>query len=119
MKSLERYLRTLLQRHEITIVEFDLMRSKNIKPARAHRLPKVHTEFWNIPKFRPIIDTTGTNHCLSGNYLAGLLYPLTTNEFSLKDPFDAANRIKTVRSNLFKNHYQYLSFMYPSNELLT
>ena len=95
------------------------MRSKNIKPARAHRLPKVHTEFWNIPKFRPIIDTTGTSHCLSGNYLAGLLYKLTTNEFSLKDPFDAANRIKTVPSNLFKNHYQYVSFMYPSNELLT
>ena len=61
MKSLESYLRTLLKRNEITKAEFDMMRPKNAKPARAHVLPKIHKEFSNIPKFRPIIDTTGTN----------------------------------------------------------
>ena len=52
------------------------MRSqKNAKPARAHGLLKINKEYLNIPKFRPIIDTTGTSHCLVGNYLTGLLYP--------------------------------------------
>ena len=86
------------------------MRPKNAKPARAHGLPKIHKEFLNIPKFTPIIDTTGTSHYLVGKYLPGLLYPLTTNEFSRKDSFDAANRIKTISSYLFENGYQYVSF---------
>ena len=110
MKSLQSYLRTLLQKNEITKTEFDLMRPKNAKPARAHGLPKIHKEFLNIPKFRPIIDTTGTSHCLVGRYLASLLYSLTTNEFSLKDSFDRISRIKAIPSYLFKNGYQYVSF---------
>ena len=110
IKSLQSYLRTLLQRNEITKAEFDLMRPKNAKPARAHGLPKIHKEFLNIPKFRPIIDTTETSHCLVGKYLASLLYPLTTTEFSLKDSFIAASRIKAIPSYLFGNGYQYVSF---------
>ena len=43
------------------------MRPKNAKPARAHGFHKIHNEFSNIPKFRPIIDTTGTTLCLVGN----------------------------------------------------
>ena len=62
-----------------------MIRPKNAKPARAHGLPKIHKEFSNIPKFRPIIDATGTTHCLVGKYLAILLNPLTINEYSLKD----------------------------------
>ena len=61
------------------------MRPKNAKPARAHGLPKIHKEFSNIPKFRPIIDTTGTTHCLVGKYLANLLNPPTINEYSVKN----------------------------------
>ena len=110
MKSLQSYLRTLLKRNEITKDEFDMIRPKNAKPARAHGLPKIHKEFSNIPKFRPIIDTTGTTHCLVGKYLASLLNPLTINEYSLKDSFDAANRIKCIPQNLFENGYQYISF---------
>ena len=51
MKSLESYLRN---------TEFDMMRPKNAKPVRGHRLPKIDKEFSNILKFRLIIDTTGT-----------------------------------------------------------
>ena len=109
MKSLQSYLRTLLKRNEITKTEFDMMRPKNAKPARAHGLPKIH-KFSNIPKFRPIIDTTGTPHCLVGKYLASLLNPLTINEYSVKDSFDAANRIKGISQHLFENGYQYISF---------
>ena len=53
--------------------------------------------------------TNRISHCLVGKYLASLLYPLTTNEFSLKDSFDAANRIKVISSYLLENGYQYVS----------
>ena len=85
MKSLQSYLRALLKRNEITNAESDMMRPKNAKPGRAHGLPKIHKEFSNIPKFRPIIDTTGTTHCLVGKYLANLLNPPTINEYSVKN----------------------------------
>ena len=67
------------------------MRPNKAEPARAHGLPKNHKFFLNIPKFRPIIETSGTSHCLVVIYLPSLLYPITANEFSLKDSFDAAN----------------------------
>ena len=86
------------------------MRPKSIKPIRAHGLPKIHREFFNISKFGPIIGTTVTSHCLSGKYLAGLLHLLTTTEFSLKDSFHAANRINAIPSYLFQNGYQHVSF---------
>ena len=62
-----------------------MMRPKNDKPAREHGLRKIHKEVSNIPKFGPIIDTTGTTHCLVGKYLASLLNPLTNNEYSVKN----------------------------------
>ena len=78
-----------------------------------------------ILKFRPIIHTTGATHCLVGKYLASLLNPLTNSEYSVKDSFDAVNRIKGISQHLFENGYQYRSFdveslftMYQSNELL-
>ena len=100
------------------------MRSqKNVK---AHGLPKIFKEILSIPKFRPIIETTGTSHWLQGKYLISLLYPLTINKFSLKDSFVGATRIKATPSYLFKNDYHtYLlmwndfSSMFPSDELLT
>ena len=64
----------------------------------------------NIPKFKPIIDTTGTTHCLVGKHLANLLNSLTINEYSVKDSFDAASRIKGISQHLFDNGYQYISF---------
>ena len=59
-----------MKRNEITKAKFDTMRPKDTKPARVHGLPKIHKEFSNIPKFRPMIDATGTTHCLVGKYLA-------------------------------------------------
>ena len=74
--------------------EFNQMRLKNVKPARAHGLSKIYKTITNITKFRPIIDTTVSSHYLVGKCLAQLLYPLTNNEFTLKDSFEAVNRIK-------------------------
>ena len=73
------------------------MRPKNVKPARAHGLLKIRKTFTNIPKFRPIIDTTGCSHYLVGKHLARLLCPLTNNELTLKDSFEAVNRIQDIR----------------------
>ena len=50
----------------------------------------------NIPPFRPIVDTTETTHYSAGKYLSELINPLTQNEYSLKDYFDAANRINRI-----------------------
>ena len=36
------------------------MRPKNAKAAKAHGLPKIHKNYSDMPKFRPISDTTGT-----------------------------------------------------------
>ena len=77
--------------------------------SQSTNLPNIHKGFSKFFKFRPITDTNGTSHCLAGKYLAILLYPLTTNEFSLQDSFDAANRTKAIPSYLFENGYQYVS----------
>ena len=53
--------------------------------ARAHGLPKTHREYSNIPKFRPIVYTTGMPHYSAGKFLTILLNPLAMNEFTLKD----------------------------------
>ena len=62
---------------------------------RAHGLPKMHKDFENIPSFRPIVDTTNTPQSGVVNVLAELLNPLTTNQFVVKDSFDATERIST------------------------
>ena len=44
------------------------MRPKNGKLARAYGLPKIDKEYSNIPKFRPIVEATGTPHFLLENF---------------------------------------------------
>ena len=86
------------------------MRPTNANPARAHGLPKIHKTFTNISKFRPVIDTAGSSHYLAEKNLTQLLYPLTNNEFSLKDSFEAINCIQDITSTLFVNGYKCVSF---------
>ena len=52
MTTLQNYLQNLCNRGEISKAEFNQMRPKNEKPARAHGLPKIHKTFTNNPKFR-------------------------------------------------------------------
>ena len=56
----------------------------------------MHKHFDNIPSFRPIVDATRTTHYSIGKYLSELLNSLTQNEYSLRDSFDAANRINRI-----------------------
>ena len=76
------------------------MRPKFAQPARAHGLPKVHKVFDSLPPFHPIVDTTNTVYSFVGKFLSSLLQPLTINNFTLRDSFDAANRIKSINNDL-------------------
>ena len=62
------------------------------------------------PWCHPIIDTMGTTHYLVGKYISELLQPLTQNEFTLKDTFVPANRMKSIPPDLFNQGYKFVSF---------
>ena len=108
--SIQNYLRTLVRRGELDKDSYKNIRPRNAKPARAHGLPKIHKAFHQLPKFRPIIDTTGTTHYSVGKFISELLQPLTLNEFTLKDTFDTANRIQAISPTLFAEGYEFVSF---------
>ena len=97
-------------RNEIIKVEYDNMRPVSTKPARAHGLPKIHKTFDTLPPFRPIIDTTGTAYQPVAKFLTQLLNPITTNEFTLRDSFDAVTQINNIPHNLFDDGYRFVSF---------
>ena len=108
LKTVQSYLSTLLSRNEITKGEYKALRPKCAKPARAHGLPTIHKTYQNLPKFRPIIDTNGATHYQIGQYLTNLLSPLTVSQYSLKDSFDAANKIRDIPPELFENDYKFV-----------
>ena len=65
----------------------------------------------SLPSFRPIIDTTGTAYQPLAKYLTRLLNPIiTTNEFTVKDSFDAVTHINNIPRNLFNDEYRFVSF---------
>ena len=86
------------------------MRSQNANPVRAHGLRKIHKTFTTLLPFCPIIDTTGTTHYLIRKYISSLLNPLTLNVYTLKDSFDAANKIRAIPPELFDQGYTFVSF---------
>ena len=110
VKSLQNYLCTLESRFEISSEEKSDMRSMSGVVARAHGLPKIHKKFDLLPKFRPIIDTTGTAYSHVGRFLSTLLQPLTINDYSLKDSFEAAERINLIPKELLNDGYKLISF---------
>ena len=107
LNTLQDYLRTILNRGEISNSEFNDMRPISTQPARAHGLPKIHKSFDTLPPFRPIIDTTGTACEPVAKFLTKLLNPLTINEFSIKDTFDAVSHINNLPRKLFDNGYRF------------
>ena len=83
---------------------------KNAKIGRAHGSAKIHKEFERIPPLRPIVDTIGSTHYGVGKFITSLLNPLTVNQYSLKDSFDAAEKIKSIPDDLFEEGYRLVSF---------
>ena len=107
LKTVHNYLNSLCKRNEITEAEKKQMTAMSVQLGRTHGLPKIHKAFANIPNFRPNIDTTNTPYYKIGQYLSSLLQPLTINNYFLKDSFDAANKIKSIPSEIFEDGYQF------------
>ena len=110
LSTLQNYLRTICNRGEITVDEYNTIRPQSTKPARAHGLPKTHKPFDNLPPLRPIIDTTGTAYQPLAKYLSQLLNPLASNEFCSKDSFDAVECLKHIPQHLFDEGFRFVSF---------
>ena len=110
VETIKSYLNTMLSRGEITEAEKKIMRRKGANRARARGLPKTHKTFDRIPPFRPIIDTTNTPYSGIGNFLKSLLYPMTINEYSMKDTFHAVDEIKKMDFSLLNEGYRLVSF---------
>ena len=53
--TLQTCLRKLKNNGEITEAEFTAIRSKNVRPAEASSLAKIHRDFDNLPPCRPIM----------------------------------------------------------------
>ena len=60
LKTVQNYINNLCKRNEITEDEKKQIRPMSAQLGRAHGLIKIHKVLANIPKFRPIIDTTNT-----------------------------------------------------------
>ena len=110
LTTLQSHLRKIHNRGEINDDEYNSIRPQSTKPARAHGLPKTHKSYDTLPPLRPIIDMTGNAYQPVAKFLSRLLNPLTHNEFSLKDSFDAVNRIQNIPDNLFTDGYRFISF---------
>ena len=109
LHSLQNYLLKLHKRNEITDEQLDVLRPMTAHFGRAHGLPKTHKKFDTLPKFRPIVDTTNTPHYNVGKFLSSLLNPLTLNDHSLSDSFDAVTNINNIPKHLFQEGYQFVS----------
>ena len=110
LASVQNYLNTLVSRGELIENNKMEMRPKSARLGRAHGLPKIHKDYTNIFSFRPIVNTTCTVYYGVGKYLSNLLNPLTLNEYSLKDSFEARQRIHSIPTELFAQGYRYVSF---------
>ena len=110
VETIKTYINTMFKRGEITENEKKSMRTKGANRARARGLPKTHKQFDKIPPFRPIVDTTNTPYSGIGCYLKNLLYPLTLNDYSMKDTFHAVEEIKKIDFSLLNNGYKLVSF---------
>ena len=100
----------MFKRGEITEKKEKEMRPKASQVERAHGLPKIHKSYNTLPSFQPIIDTRNTLHYGVVKFLTRLLSPLTQNEYSVKDSFEAVDRIRSIPPELFDEGYRYVSF---------
>ena len=69
------------------------MRPKFAQIGSAYGLPKFHNQFFKVLSFRPIFDKTNTPYYGVDKSLINLLNPLTQNEYTVKDSFEAVSTI--------------------------
>ena len=107
LASVQNYLNTLVSRGKLTENDKMEMKPKSARLGRAHGLPKINKDYTNIFSFRPIVNTTCTVYYGVGKYLLNLLNLLTLNKYSLKDSFEATQRIHSIPT---EEGYRYVSF---------
>ena len=111
LKTVQNYSNNPYKRNEIvTEAEKKLMRPMSAQFDGTNGLLTIHKVFANIHKFYPIIDTTNTPYYKTVQYLSPLLQPLTINDYTLKDSFDAISKIKSIPLKMFEEGYQFVSF---------
>ena len=110
METIKTHINSMFKRGEITEDEKKSMRIKGANRARARGLPEKHQKLDKIHPFHPIVDTTNTPYSGIGSYLKNLLYPLTMNDYSMKDTFHAVDKIKKIDFSLLNNGYKLVSF---------
>ena len=110
LSRIQRYMNALELRGEITKRENKQMTLKFTEIGRAHGLPKIHKQFFKVPSFRTIVDTTNTLHYGVSKFLTNLLNPLTQNDYTVKDSFEVINMIHKIPPELFDGGYRYFSF---------
>ena len=108
--TVQNYLNTLFNRKERSNDEKKGMRSKFAQINRGHGLPKTHKKFEFLLPFREKVDTINTPYYSIAKFLANLLNPLTLNNFTVKDSFDAANKIQQIPKELFDSGNRFVSF---------
>ena len=110
LNTVQNYLNTLFNRGKISNDDKKRMRPKFSQIGRAHGLPKTHKKFEVLLPFRPKVDTTNTPYYGIAKFLANLLNPLTLNDFTVKDSFDAADKTQQILMELFDSGYRFVSF---------
>ena len=86
------------------------MRPKFAQIGKAHDLLKVWIQFFKVSLFLTIVDTTNTLYYGVGKFLTNLLNPLTQNEYTVKDLFEAVNIIHKTPPEPFDKGYRYIFF---------
>lgn len=70
-------------------------------------LPKIYKNFNKLVKTLIfIIETNGTAHYLTATFLVSLFKPLTINQFTFDDSFDAARKINNISRKLSNCGYK-------------
>ena len=110
LSAIQRYLNTLELRGEITTEENKQMTPKFSQIGRTQGLPNIHKQFFKVPSFRLIVDTTNTLYYGVGKFLINLLNPLTQNDYTVKGSFEAVNMVHKIPPELFHGDYRHFSF---------
>ena len=101
--------------------EYELIYSRGSRPGILYGSPQVHEPIiYNCPKFRPILSTIGTPTYKLAKFLVPIISPLTSNQFTVHDPFSLADKVSSFCPDHFMAslHVESLFTNIPLNEVI-
>ena len=94
-------LKNLRDKKEISIEQFKDLSPSGSRPGIMHGSAKVHKIVTGgFPSFRPILSAIGTLTYKLAKFLALMLEPLTTNEYTIRSSFTFAEELQSFDSKL-------------------